>query len=68
MAEPPLPLASSLPPHNLRPPSVDMEQTDATWHHGWTVHRAGPQPASSPPRMALAISFIADGAKMLDKR
>lgn len=45
-----------------------MEQGDGTWHHGWTVHSAGPQPPTSPARIALTVSFIADGARVLKKR
>lgn len=28
----------------------------------------GPQPAGSPPRLALAVSFFADGARLLPRR
>jgi ectoine hydroxylase-related dioxygenase (phytanoyl-CoA dioxygenase family) len=41
---------------------------DCTWHHGWTVHSAGPQLLGSLPRTALAVTFIADGARTLDTR
>ncbi|KAG1678416.1 hypothetical protein FOA52_015183 [Chlamydomonas sp. UWO 241] len=41
---------------------------DCTWHHGWTVHSAGPQLPGSLPRTALAVTFIADGARTLDTR
>ena len=39
---------------------------DASWHHGWAVHAAPPQPPGSPGRAALAVSFFADGARTLD--
>ncbi len=41
---------------------------DATWHAGWTLHCAPPQPPGAPPRVALAASFFADGAKRLSSR
>ena len=36
-----------------------------SWHHGWTLHAAGPQPAHSPPRLALSVTWFADGARLL---
>lgn len=37
---------------------------DCTWHHGWTLHCAPPNPLQTP-RRALAISFFADGDRRL---
>lgn len=42
-----------------------MSLGDVSWHHGWTLHGAAPQPPGTPQRLALAISFFADGAKLL---
>ena len=36
-----------------------------SFHHGWTLHCAAPQPPGTPPRMALAVSFFRDGARLL---
>lgn len=41
-----------------------MDWGDVTWHHGWTLHSSPPQPLGSPPRLALAFSYFADGAKI----
>ena len=41
---------------------------DATWHAGWTLHSAPGQPADQPPRVALAASFFADGARRLSSK
>lgn len=38
---------------------------DVTWHHGWTLHSAPGQPQDGAPRVALAVSFFADGARRL---
>jgi hypothetical protein len=38
---------------------------DVTWHAGWTLHCAPPQPPGTPPRLALAVSYFADGAVVL---
>jgi hypothetical protein len=43
-----------------------MAVGDVSWHHGWTLHTAGAQPPKSPPRLALAVSYFADGARVLD--
>jgi hypothetical protein len=43
-----------------------MAVGDVSWHHGWTLHAAGEQPVGTPPRMALAVSYFADGARLLD--
>lgn len=45
-----------------------MEVGDASWHHGWLLHCAGAQPQGSRPRLALAVSYFADGARLLDER
>lgn len=41
-----------------------MEVGDVSWHHGWLLHYAPPQPLKSAPRMALAVSYFADGARV----
>ncbi|CAL8470739.1 g10281 [Coccomyxa elongata] len=41
-----------------------MDLGDVSWHHGWVLHYAPPQPLDSPPRMALAVSYFADGARI----
>lgn len=41
-----------------------MDLGDVSWHHGWVLHYAAPQPLDSPPRMALAVSYFADGARI----
>jgi hypothetical protein len=43
-----------------------MAVGDVSWHHGWTLHCAGQQPRRSEPRLAIAISYMADGARLLD--
>jgi len=44
-----------------------LEVGDATWHHGWTLHAASPNPLATP-RRALAFSYFADGALRLRHR
>lgn len=39
---------------------------DVSAHHGWTLHMAAGQSADSQERAALAVSYFADGAKLLD--
>eukprot|EP00741_Cyanophora_paradoxa_P024747 tig00000293_g23891.t1 len=39
---------------------------DATWHHGWTLHYA-PGNATKEARLSIAVTFLADGAKLLPK-
>jgi hypothetical protein len=46
---------------------VGVEQCDSTWHSGWIIHAAGPQPLGSKPRVAFSVSFIADGTRVLKK-
>ena len=41
-----------------------MDLGDVSWHHGWLLHYAPPQPLDSPPRMALAVSYFGDGARV----
>ncbi|GAX78851.1 hypothetical protein CEUSTIGMA_g6289.t1 [Chlamydomonas eustigma] len=45
-----------------------FEQCDGTWHHGWTLHCAGPQPQDSQPRAALAVTFIAGDMKVMNRK
>eukprot|EP00878_Enallax_costatus_P025053 GHUV01026774.1.p1 GENE.GHUV01026774.1~~GHUV01026774.1.p1 ORF type:complete len:227 (+),score=34.70 GHUV01026774.1:477-1157(+) len=42
-----------------------MSLGDVSWHHGWTLHGAAPQPPGTPQRLAIAVSFFADGARLL---
>jgi len=41
-----------------------LRMGDATWHHGWVLHSAGPNELLAP-RRAIAVSFFADGARRL---
>jgi hypothetical protein len=43
-----------------------MEEGDVSAHHGWILHMAAGQEAGSQERAALAVSYFADGAKLLD--
>lgn len=45
-----------------------MAVGDVSWHHGWTLHCASPQPPDTPQRLALAVSFFADGARLLARK
>jgi hypothetical protein len=45
-----------------------MSVGDVSWHHGWLLHAAGCQPEDTPPRLAIAISFFTDGAKLLARK
>ena len=38
---------------------------DAAWHHGWTLHSA-PGNALGDTRYAYSVSFVADGARLLE--
>ena len=38
---------------------------DVSWHAGWCLHCAPPQPPGTPARLALAVSYFADGARRL---
>lgn len=42
-----------------------QELGDVTWHAGWTLHFAPPAPDDMPIRLALAVSYFADGATVL---
>ena len=39
-----------------------------SWHHGWTLHCAAPQPVWSEPRLALSVSYFRDGAQLVPNR
>ncbi|KAF6256823.1 hypothetical protein COO60DRAFT_1640423 [Scenedesmus sp. NREL 46B-D3] len=45
-----------------------MQVGDVSWHHGWMLHCAPPQPPGTPQRLALAVSYFADGARLLARR
>lgn len=45
-----------------------MQPGDVSFHHGWTLHAAGPQPKGSPTRMALSVAFFEDGARLLPRK
>jgi len=45
-----------------------MELGDVSWHHGWLLHHAPPQPQGSPVRMALAVSYFRDGARVVEQQ
>lgn len=45
-----------------------MEVGDVTWHHGWTLHYAPPQPQHTPARLAVSVSYFADGARLLARK
>eukprot|EP00929_Paragymnodinium_shiwhaense_P090575 TRINITY_DN50753_c0_g1_i1.p1 TRINITY_DN50753_c0_g1~~TRINITY_DN50753_c0_g1_i1.p1 ORF type:complete len:414 (+),score=71.60 TRINITY_DN50753_c0_g1_i1:45-1244(+) len=46
--------------------SDGLRPGDATLHHGWTLHAASPLPEDdATPRLAWAVSFVADGARLL---
>lgn len=36
-----------------------------SFHHGWLLHCAGPQPKGTQPRSAYAVAYFADGARLL---
>ena len=44
--------------------SGSMLPGDASIHHGWTLHSANAVPPSGPLRLAWALSFVADGARV----
>lgn len=43
-----------------------MQTGDVSCHHGWTLHTAPKHPSATPPRLALAVSYFADGARVHD--
>lgn len=45
-----------------------MSVGDVSWHHGWCLHAAAPQPPNTPPRLALAVCYFVDGARLLARR
>ena len=45
-----------------------MEVGDVSFHHGWTLHTAPAQPKKSEARLALSITYFADGARLLPRR
>jgi hypothetical protein len=45
-----------------------MQPGDVSFHHGWTLHCAGPQPPGSQPRLAVAVCYFADGARTLARK
>ena len=47
--------------------AAPLARGDATWHHGWLLHAAPPN-FSGRPRRALAVSYVADGARLLGRR
>ena len=46
-------------------PPLDLG--DATAHAGWTLHWSPPQPRDCPPRYALSVCYVLDGARRLRK-
>lgn len=44
----------------------NLKVGDCTAHHGATWHYAALQPEDRPPRRAIAFSFVADGARVLE--
>jgi len=46
----------------------ELSPGDATFHHGWTLHAAAALAHDAPgPRVAWALSYMADGAKLLPR-
>lgn len=45
-----------------------MEVGDVSFHHGWLLHCAAAQPKHTQPRLALSVSFFADGARLLARQ
>ncbi|KAJ8598323.1 hypothetical protein CTAYLR_007554 [Chrysophaeum taylorii] len=43
-----------------------LEIGDASWHHGWTLHSAAPNPRDQRDRLAFAVSYVANGARLVD--
>ena len=41
-----------------------MKAGDATWHQGWTIHRAGPNESLTTTREVLTVIYFADGARV----
>jgi hypothetical protein len=57
-----------LPAFHICAAAGPMQVGDVSWHHGWTLHCAPPQPPDTPQRLALAVSYFADGARLLDRK
>lgn len=49
-------------------PLGKMELGDVSFHHGWTLHCAPAQPKQTEPRIALSLTYIADGVRLLPRR
>lgn len=45
-----------------------MDVGDVSWHAGWTLHCAEAQPLGSRSRLALSVSYIKDGTRLLPRR
>ncbi len=45
-----------------------MDLGDVSWHHGWLLHHAPAQPEGSPARLALAVSYFVDGARVIEQQ
>ena len=45
-----------------------MELGDVSWHHGWLLHHAPAQAEGSAPRLALAVSYFVDGARVIEQQ
>ena len=41
-----------------------MRAGDATWHQGWTIHRAGPNQSPDTTREVITVIYFADGARV----
>lgn len=55
------------PPGQFGEHHAPLEEGDATWHHGWTIHGAPPLEggADGRGRMAYAATYFAEGATVL---
>ena len=47
-------------------PHDELSVGDCTVHHGWTLHYS-PENSLDMARFAYAVSFIADGTRLLNK-
>lgn len=41
-----------------------MKAGDATWHQGWTIHRAGLNESADTTREVITVIYFADGARV----
>ena len=48
-------------------PLGPLDPGDVAFHAAWTLHRAGAQPAGTPPRAALSAQYYLDGTRLLPK-